>query len=263
MEIAKESCQDRYRRRSKEGEKTIMYKISSGKHIDDLYNYKIENISMYGKSAKSIPFIFSLKTYKNYLDSHHKMVSSAETSIATSQVSSYNSTGMTPSRKVKLVPYADSDADLSDEETEPGHIVLVSDDKYTENNSLIDKYEENEGMGEGDNENEKLHKKEDLLGGAVKLSLEPSRKCSKDFDKIKMKKKSFQNLTTYEELMLHCNIDELGTNFPQELYDGHLFGNESYYDELDKVQKEEMDSLNKRKKFLEDWEIEICSSCEI
>ena len=33
----------------------------------------------------------------------------------------------------------------------------------------------------------------------------------------------------------------LGTNFPAELYDGHLFGKESYYEELARAQKEEMD----------------------
>ena len=33
-----------------------------------------------------------------------------------------------------------------------------------------------------------------------------------------------------------CEIDEHGTNLPKELYDGHLFGPESYYDELAKVQ---------------------------
>ena len=37
----------------------------------------------------------------------------------------------------------------------------------------------------------------------------------------------------------------LGTNFPPELYDGHLFGKESYYEELSKVQKEEMDRREK------------------
>ncbi len=36
-----------------------------------------------------------------------------------------------------------------------------------------------------------------------------------------------------------------GTNFPPELYDGHLFGKESYYDELAKVQKAEMDRREK------------------
>ena len=37
-----------------------------------------------------------------------------------------------------------------------------------------------------------------------------------------------------------------GTNFPPELYDGHLFGKESYYDELAKAQKEEMDRREKQ-----------------
>ena len=32
-----------------------------------------------------------------------------------------------------------------------------------------------------------------------------------------------------------------GTNFPPELYDGHLFGRESFYEELGKAQKEDMD----------------------
>ena len=32
-----------------------------------------------------------------------------------------------------------------------------------------------------------------------------------------------------------------GTNFPPELYDGHLFGRESYYEELAKAQKEDME----------------------
>ena len=37
----------------------------------------------------------------------------------------------------------------------------------------------------------------------------------------------------------------LGTNFPPELYDGHLFGKESYYEELAKQQKVEMDKREK------------------
>lgn len=36
-----------------------------------------------------------------------------------------------------------------------------------------------------------------------------------------------------------------GTNFPAELYDGHLFGKESYYEELARAQKEEMDRREK------------------
>ena len=41
--------------------------------------------------------------------------------------------------------------------------------------------------------------------------------------------------------MQYCGIDEYGTNLPKELYDGHLFGKESYYDELAK----EMDSMER------------------
>ena len=96
-------------------------------------------------------------------------------------------------------------------------------------------------------------------------------------------KKAFRNPSIYEKLIIHCNIDELGrflvdflvvtlvvtlvdvlvvtlvdslvdvpvvtpppgTNFPPALYDGHLFGKESYYEELAKVQKAEMDRREK------------------
>ncbi|XP_023326422.1 SAP30-binding protein [Eurytemora carolleeae] len=58
-------------------------------------------------------------------------------------------------------------------------------------------------------------------------------------------KKAFRNPSIYEKLILHLNIDELGTNFPPELYDGHLFGKESYYDELSKSQRAEMDKREK------------------
>ena len=36
-----------------------------------------------------------------------------------------------------------------------------------------------------------------------------------------------------------------GTNFPPNLYDGHLFGKESFYEELGKAQKSEMDKREK------------------
>lgn len=69
-----------------------------------------------------------------------------------------------------------------------------------------------------------------------------------DYNRIIQNKKQFRNPSIYEKLIQFCDIDELGTNFPPELYDGHLFGKESYYEELGKVQKVEMD---KREKALE------------
>merc|ERR1711915_276533 len=66
-----------------------------------------------------------------------------------------------------------------------------------------------------------------------------------DFNHIIMNKKAFRNPSIYDKLILHLNIDELGTNFPPEMYDGRLFGKESYYDELNKQQKLDMDKREK------------------
>ena len=82
-----------------------------------------------------------------------------------------------------------------------------------------------------------------------------------DYNKIIQQKKAFRNPSIYSKLIDFCSIDELGdfplvecarlfitilistsgTNFPPELYDGHLFGRESFYEELAKSQKEDMD----------------------
>jgi len=181
---------------------------------------------------------------------------------ASSQVRS-SSGGGTPSKKAKLVSYADPDAGLSDEETEPVPMVLASDDEDKENDALVDKEEENGRVTEEDDVKERSHIMEELWEGGVKLPPEPSGHCSKDLqekfedlhrkkteqgkdmNQIIMNKKAFRNPSIYEKLILHCNIDELGTNFPPELYDGHLFGKESYYEELAKVQKVEIDRREK------------------
>ena len=85
-----------------------------------------------------------------------------------------------------------------------------------------------------------------------------------DYNQIIQQKKAFRNPSIYSKLIDFCSIDELGdcqlvqwaggivyynsisclppgTNFPPELYDGHLFGRESFYEELAKSQKEDMD----------------------
>lgn len=40
----------------------------------------------------------------------------------------------------------------------------------------------------------------------------------------------------------------MGTNYPPEIYDPHCWGQESFYDELGKRQKEEMDKKEKERK---------------
>merc|ERR1712012_683811 len=69
-----------------------------------------------------------------------------------------------------------------------------------------------------------------------------------DMNAVIQSKKAFRNPSIYEKLIQYCSIDEHGTNFPKELYDGHLFGPESYYDELAKVQKSDMERREKAAK---------------
>ena len=66
-----------------------------------------------------------------------------------------------------------------------------------------------------------------------------------DMNFVIQRKKGFRNPSIYEKLIQFCEIDEHGTNFPKDLYDGHLFGKESYYDELAKVQKADMERREK------------------
>merc|ERR1719499_150802 len=100
--------------------------------------------------------------------------------------------------------------------------------------------------------------------GGVQLPSEPAGICHPDLqaniDRLYRKKveqgydmnkyiqnnKAFRNPSIYEKLIQFCEIDEHGTNLPKELYDGHLFGPESYYDELAKAQAAEMEKREKK-----------------
>lgn len=69
-----------------------------------------------------------------------------------------------------------------------------------------------------------------------------------DLNKYIQVKKEFRNPSIYDKLIQFCNINELGTNFPPEIYDASIYGPESFYEELAKAQKVEMDKLEKQKK---------------
>lgn len=70
----------------------------------------------------------------------------------------------------------------------------------------------------------------------------------KDMNKVIQDRKSFRNPSIYEKLIQFCNINELDTNYPPEIYDPLRWGEESYYEELAKVQKAEMDKREKERK---------------
>ena len=162
----------------------------------------------------------------------------------------------TPVKKVALVTYH-----LSDEERSPVPTDLESDAEVDGDGN-----EEEAEEARKDAEADKIHIMEELWQEDVKLPPEPPGRCSKelqekiekawknkmerglDYNGIIQGKKAFRNPSSLENLIIHCNIDELGTNFPPHLDDSHLFGKESYYEELDKVQKTEMDKGEKAPK---------------
>lgn len=157
-------------------------------------------------------------------------------------------------KKTQLVSYNDPDAGLSDEDRESVPMDLESE----EEEEKVDN-----GEPQASEKEERSHVMEELWVEGVSLPPEPAGHCSKqlqekidkmwkrkneeriDFNYMIQNKKAFRNPSIYEKLILHLNIDELGTNFPPEMYDGHLFGKESYYDELNKQQKLDMDKREK------------------
>ncbi|XP_074111527.1 SAP30-binding protein [Cotesia typhae] len=78
-----------------------------------------------------------------------------------------------------------------------------------------------------------------------------------DMNQAIQQRKDFRNPSIYEKLIQFCSINELGTNYPPDRFDPFKWGKDSYYEELAKVQKAEMDKLEKARK--EKTKIEIVS----
>lgn len=69
-----------------------------------------------------------------------------------------------------------------------------------------------------------------------------------DMNAVIQQRKDFRNPSIYEKLIQFCGINELGTNYPPAVYDSSKWGKESYYEELSKVQKSEMEKREKDRK---------------
>ncbi|EFN85995.1 SAP30-binding protein [Harpegnathos saltator] len=78
-----------------------------------------------------------------------------------------------------------------------------------------------------------------------------------DMNLLIQQRKDFRNPSIYEKLIQFCSINELGTNYPPDRFDPFKWSKDSYYEELAKVQKAEMDKLEKARK--EKTKIEIVS----
>ncbi|CAH1954723.1 unnamed protein product [Acanthoscelides obtectus] len=69
-----------------------------------------------------------------------------------------------------------------------------------------------------------------------------------DMNLLIQKRKDFRNPSIYEKLIQFCDLNELGTNYPPSIYDPLKWDKESFYEELAKVQKHEMDRREKDKR---------------
>ncbi|XP_050092617.1 SAP30-binding protein [Anopheles aquasalis] len=77
---------------------------------------------------------------------------------------------------------------------------------------------------------------------------ERMKNSNMDTNRIIQERKEFRNPSIYEKLIHFCDINELGTNYPPEFFDPFQWGKESYYEELAKAQKIEMEKVEKARK---------------
>uniref|UniRef100_A0A3B4FIA3 SAP30 binding protein n=1 Tax=Pundamilia nyererei TaxID=303518 RepID=A0A3B4FIA3_9CICH len=169
----------------------------------------------------------------------------------------------------------DSEPDSDPEQEESGSLVY----RYDEDdlNQTVDP-EEKESADEDSRENNSAYvyfsflpalfseKVRNMSPDEIKIPSEPPGRCSShlqekihklyerklhgDFDTNAhiQQKKEFRNPSIYEKLIQFCAIDELGTNYPKDMFDPHAWSEDSYYEALAKAQKVEMDKLEKAKK---------------
>lgn len=134
---------------------------------------------------------------------------------------------------LRLVSYHD-DTVISDDEND-------SDSPTHDAGSPMDTANDDDGVKEKSNGNgddtESKAKKDRFAEYGFQLPNEPKGKCPADlqekisnmYDKMKVnnmdmnkliqERKEFRNPSIYEKLIQFCEIDELGTNYPPELYD--------------------------------------------
>ncbi|NXR41203.1 S30BP protein, partial [Zosterops hypoxanthus] len=86
------------------------------------------------------------------------------------------------------------------------------------------------------------------LQDKIEKLYERKMKEGMDMNYIIQKKKEFRNPSIYEKLIQFCSIDEIGTNYPKEMFDPDSWSEDSYYEALAKAQNIEMDKLEKAKK---------------
>lgn len=146
---------------------------------------------------------------------------------------SQNSTPTKPTNKsgLRLVNYHD-DTVISDDDldaSEPEDDDPIDESEHETNEQIVENNENDEPKEEV--------RKDRFSEYGFSLPPEPKGKCPQelqdkitnmyermrtnnmDMNKLIQDRKEFRNPSIYEKLIQYCNIDELGTNYPPELYD--------------------------------------------
>lgn len=80
----------------------------------------------------------------------------------------------------------------------------------------------------------------------IKL-LEKKGRLGIDLNRNVQERKDFRNPSIYDKLVQFCNLDEVGTNYPEHLFNPHEWSEDSYYDNLLKTQKKAYEKKEKAK----------------
>ena len=67
------------------------------------------------------------------------------------------------------------------------------------------------------------------------------------FNENVQKRKDIRNPSIYEKLVQKCKLDEFGTNYPEHLFNPREWGEESYFDNLQRAQKKAYEKKEKAK----------------
>lgn len=149
-------------------------------------------------------------------------------------------------KALRLVSYNDNEMHEDDEE---GHEEVEEEPKMETNENDEDKYEKYTKKYGFQLPPEPKTKPNPKLQEMVETIMQRCEHNSKyDLNQYIQQKKSFRNPSIYDKLIQFCGINELGTNFEKEFYDTSVYGPESFYEELAKAQKIEMDKQEKQKK---------------
>ena len=152
------------------------------------------------------------------------------------------------SKVTRLVSYNDHELheDASDDEADPADESKESKDETTkETEDKLSFYEKKYGFSLPV---EPRTKPDPKLQETITNIYQKINISNFDLNKYIQSDKKFRNPSIYDKLIQYLELNELGTNFDPEVYDVSVYGPDSFYEELAKAQKLEMDKLEKQKK---------------